>query len=98
MNPFTLLYKVDGALRTSNKTIAIILKNKRKAYNTRYSQAGTPPSTNRAHCCLTLVIGPKILAPGQWGHTHYMFYIALLALRTVYDWNCEENANKRNMK
>ena len=38
------LYNIDGATKMQ------------KAYNTRYSQAVSHPSTNRARCCLTSVI------------------------------------------
>ena len=37
-----------------------ILKQVAKAYNTRYSQAVTHPSTNRARGCLTSVIGREL--------------------------------------
>ena len=44
----------------SSQVGALVLKNKNiqaKAYNTRYSQAVTHPSTNRARRCLTSQIG-----------------------------------------
>src|ERR1700730_7553059 len=41
-------------------------KNK-KAYDTRYSQAVTHPSTNRARRCLTSVIGRELVCSTWYG-------------------------------
>ena len=41
-----------------------------KAYNTRYSQAVTHPSTNRARGCLTSVIGRELVHSTRYGRRH----------------------------
>ena len=40
---------------------------KKKAYDTRYSQAVTHPSTNRARGCLTSVIGRELVYSTWYG-------------------------------
>ena len=38
-----------------------------KAYDTKYSQAVTHPSTNLAQCCLTSVIGRELVCSTWYG-------------------------------
>ena len=45
---------------------------KSKVYSTRYSQAVTHPSTNRARRCLTSVIGREPLFSTWYGRRHYV--------------------------
>src|SRR5207253_8161949 len=61
-----MCFKVEGIstlFRKQNKKI----KWKRKAHSTRYSQAVTHPSTNRARCCLTSVIGREPVLSAWYG-------------------------------
>ena len=44
-----------------------VKKTKKKANNTRYSQAVTHPSTNRAQCCLTSQIGRDAVCSTRYG-------------------------------
>ena len=46
---------------------------KQKAYNTRYSQAVSHPSTNRALCCLTSVIGREPVYSAWYGRRLLFF-------------------------
>ena len=43
---------------------------KRFAYDTKYSQAVTHPSTNLAQCCLTSVIGRELVLSTWYGRRH----------------------------
>ena len=47
-------------------------KEKRNAYNTRYSQAVTHPSTDRARRCLTSVIGREPVFSTWYGRRQQM--------------------------
>ena len=47
-------------------------KKKRNAYNTRYSQAVTHPSTDRARRCLTSVIGREPVFSTWYGRRQQM--------------------------
>ena len=40
------------------------------AYDTKYSQAVTHPSTNLAQCCLTSVIGRELVLSTWYGRRH----------------------------
>ena len=46
-------------------------KTKSKGYSTRYSQAVTHPSTNRARRCLTSVIGRERVYSAWYGRSRY---------------------------
>ena len=48
------------------------MKTKAKAYDTRYSQAVSHPSTNRARCCLTSVIGREPVYSAWYGRRQMM--------------------------
>ena len=47
-------------------------KKRQKAYDTRYSQAVSHPSTNRARCCLTSVIGREPVYSAWYGRRRKM--------------------------
>lgn len=49
---------------------------KLKAYSTRYSQAVTHPSTNRARRCLTSVIGREPVRSTWYGRRHYRRFMS----------------------
>ena len=49
-----------------------------KAYNTRYSQAVTHPSTNRARGCLTSVIGRELVHSTRYGRRHLGLFLVPL--------------------
>ena len=49
-----------------------------KAYNTRYSQAVTHPSTNRARGCLTSVIGRELVHSTRYGRRHLVLFLVPL--------------------
>ena len=54
------------------------LKQVAKAYNTRYSQAVTHPSTNWARGCLTSVIGRELVYSTRYGRRHLGLFLAPL--------------------
>ena len=49
-----------------------------KAYSTRYSQAVTHPSTNRARSCLTSVIGRELVCSTRYGRKHLGLFLVPL--------------------
>ena len=49
----------------------IFIFKKVLAYDTKYSQAVTHPSTNLAQCCLTSVIGRELVLSTWYGRRHW---------------------------
>ena len=59
-------------------------KKKRKVYCTRYSQAVTHPSTDRARRCLTAVIGREPVFSTWYGRRHFTATIERLYARSPH--------------
>ena len=73
-----------------NKEIQIKMTNrlksaKAKAYNTRYSQAVSHPSTNRARRCLTSVIGREPVYSAWYGRRRWNRFIRPFILEYELD-------------
>ena len=68
---------------------------KKEAYDTKYSQAVTHPSTNLAQCCLTSVIRRELVCSTWYGRRH--LYTENKAYKKDKNVVFERESTKQNM-